>query len=444
MFEILKDYHLTNPHKIKNKISALDSDSLQNMLSELQRHYDRTLKSKISTLRSDEGLNIIEFPNLGYDNFSKRLSLYADKIILRDPIYDLLSSLKIGFKLDYVKSQLTEEIKKILDTKDLIDSGLILYIPFNRVLSNVQKTLTQTATNDSSNSKFRDLCIKNMIIGIDEGQTNDIDYSFVFLQLGLSFPRSFSTEIRFKGLKQGPVSAGLIMRPGETFKLRTPSGIVELLPKKLPIAEIESNIEVKNIVEQKIFGQAKEIASTQYMSNLFNAIPIINFEVMWKLINLKYNRIDRKSKTLSALLDLDLKFLDNVETKDILKIKQKEGSVFEDFRLCLKNYCKDIQSLPATKDFEKEVTEMKAERIDPQLRTLDRTFDRIKRYRGKKGLAIGLGTLAGAAFQPIAIPAVLGGVAALLKEYSDFEKEKDKLKENPLYFLWKVKSRAKN
>jgi hypothetical protein len=108
--------------------------------------------------------------------------------------------------------------------------------------------------------------------------------------------------------------------------------------------------------------------------------------------------------------------------------------------LSFRDFCKDIKSIPTTPHFKKTVSELKTEKIDPQLRRLDREFDNIKKYRTKRGIAIGLGTLAGAAFQPLMIPAVMGGIAALMKEYADYDKEKTQLKENPLYFLWKIKS----
>jgi len=71
---------------------------------------------------------------------------------------------------------------------------------------------------------------------------------------------------------------------------------------------------------------------------------------------------------------------------------------------------------------------------------LDREFKRIRKYRFIRGAAIGIGSLSGAAILgPAAIPILGGGLAAFLREYAKYDKELDRIEENPLYFLWKIK-----
>lgn len=442
LYEILGDYRLTDKHQIGKRVSEFDKKSLGDLYSELQRYYERTLKANISKLQSDEGLNIVQFPNLNFGKFSKRLCLYADKIIVNDPIYDLLRSLEVGVTVNHVKTQLKVKLQQFLDSKELVDTGILHYIPFANILTPVNDEISETVKIDCSDENFRKVCLDNMIIGLDEGETEDLIYSFVYLRLGLQSPSKFSAGLKFRTKRAGSGSVGFVMNPGGTFLLKTNKGEIELKLSKVPKTQISTNALVKTEVDHQISWQAHEIAQSLYLNSLLNAVPIIDFDVMWDLLHLKFGNVDENLKAVPAMLELDLNFLDRVSIKDIIRIREKEKSTFEDFRLTLKGFCEEISSIQDAKDLRKKTLIIKKEKIDPQLRKLDREFKRIKKYRLLRGSAIGLGTLAGTLFPPTSIPALVGGLAALTREYADYSKEREGLKENPLYFIWRVKSHS--
>ena len=127
MYDILEDYGLLDEQKIEEKIAVLNKDSSKNMLSELERYYDRNLKRIIAEFQNPEAMNIVHYPNLDFDSFSKRISFYADKIIVTDPIYSLLKTVEKGFRIDALKPDLNRELKRVLELKDMADEKISIF-----------------------------------------------------------------------------------------------------------------------------------------------------------------------------------------------------------------------------------------------------------------------------------------------------------------------------
>jgi|GEM_PF-5177305 len=439
MYEILDDYHLLTLKKIEKNVSALDKSSLKGLFEEADRYYDRNLGAIISEFQSRESTNIIQYPNLVSEEFSKELCLYADKIAVNDPLYGILNLVDKGLDIEYIKSELKNNLRSYLATRKLVENNILFYVPVEKILVPAREKISEAIKLDCENLGFREICFENIEAELDEGNIDGIPYSFVFLRLGLKPPSKFSCALHFTTISGQKGEIGLEMKPGKPFRVRTPKTTRILRPRRLPKEAMEANEHVKTGVEHILFWQANEIISSIYLNGLLNATPIATSDVSWRLLNWKSGNIDTELKIAPALLEIDLKFLHNIDVDSILTIREEE-STFEDFRLAFREFCQDVNSMPTTEDFRKEVQRLRKSKIDPQLRKLDRQFTSIRRHRLKRGVAIGIGTLVGAFIGPFGIPATLAGLVALLREDAEFDKDLDKLKENPLYFLWRLKS----
>lgn len=445
MYKILDDYLLSNPNKIEEKVSSLNGNTLRSLYEDTQKYYERNLTSIISEFQSKEGINVypsglVQYPEARFIDLSKRLCLYADKIVLHDPVYGILQSMHIGLKEDFVKNELKRILKYYLELRELVDNKILYYVPYEKIVLPADHEISEVARADCSEPSFRKICFENIEVGLDRKKTDELSYSFIFTRLGQSIPSVFTVGLHFHVPKGVAGSIVLTMSPGRPFELTTAERTIELKPLRVSKNIMVTDEQIKNQIEHLLYWQAKEINSSLYFSKLFNACSITNFDVMWKLLNWKFGNLDKELKTISTLLEIDLKFLDNIEAKNILKVRSKEESVFEDFRQSFKDVCREITSTPYTNNFRKETVNLKKEKIDPELRKLDRAFKRIKKYRFIRGAVIGIGTLSGVALGPIGIPVLGGGLAAILREYAEYDKELSKLKENSLYFLWKLKS----
>ena len=440
MYEILDDYGLLNKQKVKDQISNLEQDSINNLFVEIERYYESKLGGILSELQNPEDMNVVHYPHLDVNNFSKRLCLYADRIIINDSIYDLLSGTNKGLVIDYFKQEFYREIQGLLELKDLVDNKILFFVPFKKILRPVSKKIEEIAKQDLANPDFKEICERNLTVGLDKNETEDFSYSFIFTQLGLNLPSKFTVGLHFNTKKAGSGSIALGMSPGKPFSLTSSGKTIDLKPLRVPKSVFENDEQIQEQVEHLLMWQAEENISSLFLNSMFKAHPITNFDVMWKLMNWKFGNTDNEQNTIPALLEIDLKFLEDINVKDILKIREKEGSTFQDFRNTFNEFCKDISAIPGTSNFKKEVLDLKKEKIEPQLRKLDREFSRIKKYRSIRGVAIGIGSLSAAALGPIGVPLIAGGIATLLREYSEYDKERSKMKESPLFFLWKIKT----
>jgi len=237
------------------------------------------------------------------------------------------------------------------------------------------------------------------------------------------------------------------MGPGVPFSIETPFGRVMLKPKVKTLGVIDKDKEVRRVVDNLIAFQIREINSDVVFSELFNASYFTNFDVHWQLLTLKLRKnrdrlksLGKKAFVMPSLLEMDLKFIDLISIDNILKIREKELLAFEEFRLAMVKVCKEIESIPATEDFKGEVQKIVEEVINPELRKLDREFNRIRRYRLLRGAAISVGSVTVTVLAGGTPLTVLGaGLVGVLEEFAGYVSEMAKLKENAMYFLWKVK-----
>lgn len=444
-FEILDDFKLSNSETLHETIRRFDQPALENLRQEIEKYYQENLSLMIKEVQEGEGFNIYlsrvpSSPNL---QFLRAACLYSDKLIMWDPLYGLLSYLQKGPPPEGVKQQLTYLLPQLLLMRELAEYGILVLIPNTMYSQKDIQGIEQVSRIDSESEGFRRICFGNMEIGIDRGETEDgYPYSMHIVGLGFDSPRAFSvthsatippkTEYRFT------------MGPGRPFTLETPKEAIELKPKRVPLRVMETDEQLKDTVNHAIYQSAYELNFDLLFSEVLNATYFTDFDVRWKLLNWKLKGSEERLKSegevstlLPSIIGMDLKFLDEIPLRAILKVREKEGYVFEEFRVALKESCRLMDSIPYTTEFKKEVRNLSRERIDPELRKLDREFNRIIKHRLTRGGVVALGSIIATVLTGNPIPLI--GLAGSLKEYAEYEKEADRLKENSMYFLWRVK-----
>ena len=194
-----------------------------------------------------------------------------------------------------------------------------------------------------------------------------------------------------------PPESEITVGPGQPLILQTAKQTIELKPKRVPLETIESDAEAKKEVNKAIYNLTHELNYDLIFSEFINAAYCTNFDVHWQLLIWKLKGIEKRLKSegivgavLPSILGMDLKFLDEIPLFKILEIRDKEGEVFEEFRLAIKESCRQIESIPYTEEFENEVRDLREKNIEPGLRKLEREFDRIKEHRLHRGLAGGV------------------------------------------------------
>ena len=151
--------------------------------------------------------------------------------------------------------------------------------------------------------------------------------------------------------------------------------------------------------------------------------------------------IDEKQE----LFEISLPYLKGIPFKELVKVLKDNEDLISSFRKHLK------ELVSQSKVDGKLVEEMKNDIVQPEIDTINRKFRSVANIRKLKiggtiisTAAIGLMTYPMSGFGP-ALASLFGsgGMGLLVKSQVDFIKEMDKLKDNPLYLMWKFKLKKK-
>jgi len=383
----------------------IDTDTLRSIFDELHNFYIK--RNLLEDLQ--KGFTIYPDDIMQNDNyiidFLKRTCLYCDKIILNDYLYGVVHPVPVFDTFqrcrpkseEQIRQDLSGAISSIIKIKELIEDGLVILTPIGGYLQKVNASISALSMNDLQNPQFREICLKNIRSKI-------------------------STEGSNKNLM---VTMG--SSDGEWVSNYGTSG--------------DENLEdFKNrLIEALIFAAAYDINKTLHISTMSNAKIVSGFELYWNLLNKKFGNV-HSNIVIESLLRMDLKFLDNIPFSEIVKFRNKNSSTFEDFRIKLEEVFREINEITLDQSFSKKVKDIQRRQIDPEIRRLDREFSRIKSNRLLRGASIAVAGVIGSYFSGGISVAVSSGVS-LIKEYADYLKDKDKLKENSMYFLWKIKKK---
>lgn len=131
--------------------------------------------------------------------------------------------------------------------------------------------------------------------------------------------------------------------------------------------------------------------------------------------------------------------LKNTTLNNVLEIREKDGEAFKNFRTELE---KKLRGLRQFSDMDKLKTEMENvshELSEVQVHEIDRKIANIKRKMIPDAFILVFGLTAVIQANGIGIPALLYAIDKGFKTYNEYITS---VKENPAFFLWKIKEQT--
>lgn len=247
-------------------------------------------------------------------------------------------------------------------------------------------------------------------------------------------------SIDFKGMEGGFVM-GYMLNPTE-IKPTNKENVYTFIQKKS--SEPPSKEEFVAWVRQSVNQTArnhyidlnKRIALCEYLGCMFGTEH--PFES--NLLNMNLDSSDIKANTLNCTLQMDVPFLEQVSSADLMSIRNNDGEAFQSFRSELERGLRQArhESDPSRvraiiEDTQHELFEVQMSQIAPQVKHIQKT------HLTEAGIAVaglGLSVLTGGA----SLLAIAIAIAHGYKSHSDY---KSKVTANPCHFLWNVKQKAK-
>jgi hypothetical protein len=146
---------------------------------------------------------------------------------------------------------------------------------------------------------------------------------------------------------------------------------------------------------------------------------------------------DIKGFTANQMLNIDLPFLEQIDTQKLMDVREFEADIFTNFRVELEKQFREIRTIKDPKDVKLKTENIFHELNEVQGQKISMRLSHIKKQMAVN-TALSIGGLIGS--MTVGLPSLAATAVALAKGYKDFKDYTVHIKENPAYFLWKTKN----
>lgn len=447
VYDFLKDSFLYDDKYIENYYSIVSELELKN---EFTKYRNYILKN-MSKLHEEITLYANQIKIFSIDKFIdfskiRQMSFYLDQVIISDPLFKIAtpSSLNQDVFSEYLgvkkestinKKGLTEIIQNFKKAEVLVEATYLKFFPtsyFFESKSEIPLLYSET--------QFYDVLPRNIIdLYYQNTKLCTFKKNGKYLTINKSFERDRTLEVLFQNddtVFQNMYN--LLEQKIISYDEKTSTAkFVMSLPNTIPSEESFNNW-VNQSINQSAISHFKKISLDINLSTKLKAQYITTSSFVDTILKNQFNlKSDIKSHVSNLMLNFDLNFFEDIDIKDLMAIRKNDGEEFEVFRRELEKQLRDIKNEKDTSIIQSKIQDVKHELDEVQIASIN---SKIKKIRKKSSINFTLGTAGlGASF-------VTGGfstfatLVALFNGYKTYNEYQDEVKENPSYFLWKIKN----
>ncbi len=446
-YDYLNDSLLLDSTLVAKFYSGVSDAALEKKLREYREYCLKVLPEIRDVVKAKGVVSCLATDTLSHASNLKQAALYLEEAIVADPVFELtdfrtqateaLTSFMGMVSTPKVDRQkLANAAVRLIELRPLVAGGYVKLYPVTYEFErNSEVSLLY------SDVGFEDCLPPNILelykVSADvRSVQNDNGRMLVMRDL---YPcRNIS--VHFQGMENG-FAMGYVLTQTEV-QSTDPNGGFSFLNKKssVPPTKEQFNAWVNQSVNQTARNHyidlSKRIALSEYLGCMFGTKHPFESD----LLNMNVGSTDIPSNTLNCVLQMDVPFLEQVSSADLMSIRNNDGDAFQSFRAELEKGLRDArhETDPSRmkaiiEDTQHELFEVQMRQIAPQMKHIRNThFTEAAIAVAGLGLSIVTG----------GVSLIATGIAGLsgMKSHSDY---KSKVTANPSHFLWNVKQKAK-
>ena len=446
-YDYLNDSLLLDCTLVTRLYSGLSDTVLEQELIKYREYCLKVLPEIRDVVKSQGVVSCLATDTLSHTSHLKQAALYLEEAVVADPVFELtdfrtqateaLTSF-IGMastpKVD--RQNLTKAAVRLIELRPLVAGGYVKLYPVSFELE--KGTEVPLLYSDVG---FEDCLPPNILKHYKASadvRSVENDNGRMLVMRDLYPCRNIS--IHFQGMESG-FAMGYLLNPTE-FEPTDKENVFSLIQKKSSVPPSKADFDawvyqsVNQTARNHYIDLSKRIALSEYLGCMFATEH--PFES--NLLNMNVDSTDIQANTLNCTLQMDVPFMEQVSSADLMSIRNTDGEAFQSFRAELEKglrearYETDPNRVKAIiEDTQHELFEVQMRQIAPQVKHLKRT------HFAEASIAV-----AGLGFSIVTGGASLiaTGIAGLnaLKSHQDY---KSKVTANPSHFLWNVKQKAK-
>ncbi len=447
-YDYLNDSILLDASLVVRMYEGIPTTVLEDELYKYREYCLKVLPEIRKTVKAKrETVSCMATDTMSHISRLKQAALYLEEVVVADPVFKLTN-----FRTDFSdvltsfmgmvsaakinRQELAKAANQLMELRPLVAGGYVKLYPSSFELEREAEIPLLY-----SDVGFED-CLPKSIL--EQYKLNAVVRSVQNADGRMLVMRDLypcrNISIHFQGM-EGGFAMGYLLNPTEV-EATDKKDVYTFIQKKSSIPPSEGDFAawVKQSVNQTarnhFIDLNKRIALCDDLGCMFGTEHPFESD----LLNMNIGIHDIKSNTLNCAMQMDVPFLNQVSSADLMSIRNDDCEAFQSFRTALEKGLRDArhESDPdriraIIEDTQHELFEVQMHQIAPQVKYIKRTY-----------LTEAIIALAGLGFSVSTSGASLiaTGLAGLnvLKSNSDY---KAKMAANPCHFLWKVKQQAK-
>ncbi len=447
-YDYLNDSLLLDRSLVTRFYSGLSDAVLEQELMKYREYCLKVLPEIRDVVKSQGVVSCLATDTLSHTSHLKQAALYLEEAVVADPVFELTdfrtqatealtSFLGMAPTPKVDRQKLTKAAVRLIELRPLVAGGYVKLYPVTFELE--KGTEVPLLYSDVG---FEDCLPPNILDQYKaSSDVRSIQYDNGQMLIMRDLYPCRDINIHFQGM-EGGFAMGYLLSSTE-FEPTDKENAFTVIKKKssVPPSKAVFDAWVYQSVNQTALNHyidlSKRIALSEYLGCMFGTEH--PFES--NLLNMNVGSTNIQANTLNCVLQMDVPFMEQVSSADLMSIRNNDGEAFQSFRAELEKGLREAryETNPSRvkaiiEDTQHELFEVQMRQIAPQVKHLKRT------HFAEAGIAVaGLGlsiVTSGASL-------IATGIAGLnaLKSHYDY---KSKVTANPSHFLWNVKQKAKN
>lgn len=425
--------------------ASISEDKLKQELSEYRQHALHHIGDLEAEIRQKESqLKIFGDRNYFSDRHLMQTALYLDQVVLPDPIFPFtqeisdISSTMTQFlgmpKNEGIdRKKLSAATKQMKAQAPMVAANYLKYFPTSYYLEPADQlpiTYSENGYADVLPPKILEHYRENVAVrSLRKSKEGWIveDSLSIGRGIAINFHRDNDENMQIYNLFQQKV-----------LKMDEATRIVNFafsLPDEPPPVD-QFNAWVNQSINQSARAHYDQLFKGLVLSSRFGASFLTGSEFTHNLLGSKGPEQSVSSFASSCVLNLDLPFLEDITMSDLMHVREGDGEAFELFRKEFEAKFRELRT-----ETDPEVLKIKIQNIVHELKDVQVTKIEQKVKELKKGAlsntAIAIGGLAGSVVT--SGWSIAATVVALANGYRTYTEFREKVRENPSYFLWLAK-----
>lgn len=447
IYDFLKDSFLYDDSYIENNYSMVSELELKNEFTKYRNYILKNMRKlhEEITLYANQ-IKIFSIDK--FIDFSKirQMSFYLDQVIISDPLFKIATpnnlsqdvfSEYLGIKKENSidRKELINIMQNFKKAEVLVEATYLKFFPtsyFFELKSEIPLLYSETQFSNVLSPSIMDLYYENV-------ELRTFKKNGPYLTVNKDFERDRTLEVVFKN--DDTIFTNMYnLFEQKIISYDEKTNVAEFmmtLPNTVPSKESFDNWVFQSI-NQSAISHFKKISLDINLSMNLKAQYSTTSIFVDMILKSQFNiQSDIKSHVSNLMLNFDLNFFENIDIKDLMAIRKNDGEEFEVFRRELEKQLRDIKNEKDISIIQSKIQDVKHELDEVQIASIN---SKIKKIRRKSSIDFIIGTAGlGASF-------VTGGLStfatliALFNGYKTYNDYQDEVKENPSYFLWKVKN----